>query len=130
MDEIEGIVVVRRPHSDWVYAIRFGEYVKIGTTGDLRGRLNNLPGTILKPNDLDTTDVEPLCAVPGNVEAERLLQLMLSPYRAIGEWFHATDHIVASCRAANTDSQRQMRFKIRDESFDGKTIVPDDEIYF
>jgi hypothetical protein len=116
MDETEGIIVVRRAASDWVYAVRFGSYVKIGSTTDPAGRLRGLPGSILKPDDLDMTDVEPLCAVPGNAETERLLHLMWAPFRAIGEWFHATDHIVETCRAANTDGQRETRFGLQDQT--------------
>lgn len=123
MDETEGIIVVRRAASDWVYAVRFGEYVKIGSTTDPASRLRGLPGTILKPSDLDTTDVEPLCAVPGNAETERLLHLMWVTFRAVGEWFHATDHIVEACRAANTDAQREIRFGLRDQPVLGADVA-------
>jgi hypothetical protein len=116
MDETEGVIVVRRAASDWVYAVRFGGYVKIGSTTDPASRLRGLPGTILKPDDLDTADVEPLCAVPGSAETERLLHLMWAPFRAIGEWFHATDHIVESCRGANTDAQREIRFGLQGQA--------------
>lgn len=122
MDETEGIIVVRRAASDWVYAIRFGGYVKIGSTNDPASRLRGLPGSILKPDDLDTTDIEPLCAVHGNAETERLLHLMWAPFRVVGEWFHATDHIVESCRAANTDWQRETRFRIQNQAPAGVAV--------
>lgn len=123
MDETEGIIVVRRAASDWVYAVRFGAYVKIGSTTDPASRLRGLPGTIIRPDDLDTTDTEPLFAVPGSAETERLLHLMWAQFRVVGEWFYATDHIVETCRAANTDWQRESRFGMRSQALARGTVV-------
>ena len=110
----EDVVVIRRAPSTrtHVYAIRFGSYIKVGMTTDVAQRMRALPGAILKPSDLDRSDVEPLCAVPGGADVERLVHTLLAEERAIGEWFYATPRLVAAFRSMMSDETRTRTFQI------------------
>lgn len=113
--EAEQVIVVRqakRPARTYVYGIRFGRYVKIGTSAEPGDRMRALPGRILKPNDLDLQDVQPLFAVTGDISTERTLHLIFADHRAIGEWFVLPPAIVDQLLAANTDSERAARFAL------------------
>jgi hypothetical protein len=97
----------------YVYAIRFGRYVKIGLTADLPNRLAALPkGVLLVPRDIDAKDREPLCAFPGELETERFLHGWLSDYRAVGEFFELPDELVEKLRQHNSNAERTQMFRI------------------
>jgi hypothetical protein len=71
-------------HDDVIYYVRFGDIVKIGTTRNLRNRLNTYPPTAVL-----------LAVEPGGLrlEAERHAQFAhLLAYR--NEWFFAADELL------------------------------------
>lgn len=82
--------------SSYIYAVRFGRYVKIGTSRNPWQRLLQLKSRfsgVLAPDDLDTNDVQPLFAVPGDMHTEHLIHLLVSEARVIGEWYNLTPRL-------------------------------------
>ena len=112
--DVEQVVLVQRPPAEpmQVYVIRFGQYLKVGVTSDVAQRLRALPGGTLKPPDLDRTDVEPLCAVTGGPDTERMLHSILADARVVGEWFLARPELVAVFRGCMTDEARARAFNL------------------
>lgn len=96
----------------YLYAIRYGRYVKIGYSDSPRDRLRALPGGVrLRPADLElSTEGEPLFAVTGDLTTERLLHRIFSPHRAVGEWFILSEEAIELLRSANSDDQRYIQF--------------------
>jgi hypothetical protein len=74
----------RRQPRHVVYFIRFGDRVKIGTSGDVKRRLQGLP--------LD----EVIGTIPGDATLEREWHARWASIRITGEWFHATDELLAA----------------------------------
>lgn len=91
----------KRPHR-FVYGVRFGRYVKIGTTRTPHIRLRQLTHTSQRgprsPVDLQFDDIEPLFAVAGDHRTERLLHLIFEADRVTGEWFWYRDRIAAAVK--------------------------------
>lgn len=101
------------PSIDYIYAIQFGDYVKIGTTGDPAARMRQLPGGCVVPDDLDPDCVKrPLMAVAGNYDTERLLHSIFEQYRVKGEWFHLPADLVDALIRQNSDEKRASLFKM------------------
>lgn len=97
----------------YIYAIKFGKYVKIGITSNLVTRFRApMHPHVLTPCDLDESHREPLCAFPGELETERFLHGWLSEYRVEGEFFVLPDAVVEKLRQHNTDSQRDQLFQL------------------
>jgi len=75
----------------FVYAIRFGDYIKIGFSNNPPRRLVAIRsgfGCAHYPKGVDLFDVEPLFAVPGTPLTERAFQSALKAHHEGGEWFH------------------------------------------
>lgn len=84
----------------YVYAIRVGAAVKIGCSGSPRDRMAAMStkhgrSAASRPEWVDVTDVEPLFAVPGNKDTERLFHLAFAELLVAGtrEWFHYADRL-------------------------------------
>lgn len=71
-----------------VYFIRFGDRVKIGTSGDVKRRLEGLPYD------------EVIGTIPGDATVERLWHTVWADQRITGEWFHATPELLSAIRQA------------------------------
>lgn len=99
----------------YVYAIRFGKYVKIGCSTQPAARFRALPGTLVKPADLDLLDREPLCAFPGEYETERFFHELFREYRTAGEFFELPEAWVGKLRSCSTDDQRAEQFNLADQ---------------
>lgn len=110
----------------YVYAIRFGKYVKIGCSTDPAHRLRALPGKLRKPVDLDLADREPLCAFPGEFESERFFHMFFSDFRHEGEFFSLPDDQVELLRRCNTDDQRAELFRQAETPLDDVAEVDED----
>lgn len=72
-----------------VYFIRFRDAVKVGTTGDLSARMNDLPWE------------EIIGLAPGGIHVEVKHHRNLRPYRIYGEWFELTDEVVEYIHQVN-----------------------------
>ncbi len=72
----------------WVYALRGGDRIKIGRSSIPDKRIETLRATSPIPLGL-------LVLCPGGAPAERLIHRYLGPWRTHGEWFTATDEVVA-----------------------------------
>ena len=82
----------------WVYFItdNRGEYVKIGVTNSLMGRLSNfIHGLKTKVflHDIDCKSLHIVFAIPGSFELENALHRKFNSDRHKGEWFNFTDEI-------------------------------------
>lgn len=77
--------VPARRGTDWVYYIRFGDRIKIGTSSSLKGRLNSLPHD------------EILALEPGSYAVERQRHRDFARLRIDGqrEWFHDSAYLRA-----------------------------------
>jgi T5orf172 domain len=84
-----------------VYAVRAGDYVKIGVTGDLRRRVAQLRSKhkgCLVPDDFDpTASVDLVGWLYGTGEIEKALQDAFAEYHVVSEWFLWNDKIAAWC---------------------------------
>lgn len=69
-------------HDPIVYFIAFGDRIKIGTTTNLKGRLEAIPHD------------EVLATVPGSFPVERGLHARFAHLRITGEWFHRGDDLM------------------------------------
>jgi hypothetical protein len=81
--EAEARKPLRKPHHV-VYFLRFGERVKIGTSGNLTERLREVPHD------------EVIGTIPGNATVEREWHVRWADIRIKGEWFHATPELLAT----------------------------------
>lgn len=94
--------VPTRQGTDWIYYIRFGDRVKIGTSSNVKARLSTLPYDAL------------LALEPGGVDLERRRHAEFAVHRVPGqrEWFEDTlalrDH-VETLRRAHGDPHDLMR---------------------
>lgn len=81
--------VSSRPKGDVVYFLRAGEFIKVGkATGSARNRVSQLKtGCPFK--------IEIMATVPGGYELERSIHRRFQSSRAHGEWFHATQELIA-----------------------------------
>lgn len=68
----------------FVYFIRLGPYVKIGTSSDVRSRIGALS---LAPGNL-------LAVVPGSFEVERATHRRFGRLRSFREWFYLQDELL------------------------------------
>lgn len=66
-----------------VYYIRFRDVIKIGTTGDLKNRMADIPFE------------EILALEPGDTKLERARHRQFGQYRVHGEWFEIHDDLTA-----------------------------------
>lgn len=99
--------------TSYIYAIQFGDYVKIGTTGDPAARMRQLPGGTKMPDDLDPgCQKRPLMAVPGDYETERLLHSLMDAHRVAGEWFRLPQPAIDALMRQNSDEKRAELFKM------------------
>ncbi|WP_148310117.1 hypothetical protein [Nocardia otitidiscaviarum] len=80
-----------------VYYVRFGPYVKIGWTGNLRNRVRHIPYD-------EIAAVEPGAR---SVELKRHMQFGMD--RHSGEWFHITPELVAHIERMRTSAEKSMR---------------------
>jgi hypothetical protein len=69
--------------TQFVYYVRFGDRIKIGTTSRLADRLANIPHD------------EVLAVEPGDVELERQRHNEFAEHHIKGEWFAAHPHLLA-----------------------------------
>lgn len=85
--DVVGAVILERPNDldprGYVYFITDGEYVKIGSTADLKSRLNSL----------QTANARPLTLLKyveckDRFETERQFHDVFSRFRVNGEWFN------------------------------------------
>ncbi len=93
---------------NYIYAVRFGPYVKIGTTTDPVARLRQLRGRhrgTLSPDDLSVDEVEPLFVVQGDYRTEHLIHCLFTEDRVLGEWYQWTPRIETWVRSLD-DSYR------------------------
>lgn len=75
--------------STYVYAIRFGDYVKIGYSSDPTSRMRQLASrsdSTLRPDH--NSQPQPIMAVPGDRRTEHMLHLAFDAERHIGEYYH------------------------------------------
>lgn len=83
----------------YVYAVRFGQYVKIGTSTNpaerLRALKSNHRGGTLHPRGLTEDDVQPMFAVAGDERTEHVLHTLFDSNRVIGEWYNWTPEMDA-----------------------------------
>ena len=94
-------VLTETPLEERVYFIRGASTgaIKIGYTTDLNGRFNALQGA-------SSETLEVLCAVNGDRELEARFHKRFADCRIRGEWFEATDELLAfiaqieACRGA------------------------------
>jgi len=63
-----------------IYFVKVGKRVKIGYSEDVASRLCQLQTGSSEPLTL-------LGTVPGNMQLEKAIHVLLSPYRVQGEWF-------------------------------------------
>jgi hypothetical protein len=82
----------RRKPRHVVYFVRFGDRVKIGTSGNLAERL------LVIPHD------EVIGTIPGDVKVERQWHLVWADHRIVGEWFQATPELLAAIHQALTEA--------------------------
>jgi hypothetical protein len=80
----EAAALRRRP--PFVYFIRSGPFIKIGTTRNLRHRLNNIQTSHPTPLSLAGS-------VAGDARLERELHRRFAPLRVNGEWFREVDEL-------------------------------------
>lgn len=69
----------------FVYFIRLGPYVKIGTSSDVRGRIGALS---LAPGNL-------LAVIPGTYDVEKATHKRFADMRAFREWFYLQDELLS-----------------------------------
>jgi hypothetical protein len=89
--EAEARKPLRKPRHV-VYFARFGDRVKIGTSGNLAERM-----TVIPHDELIGT-------IPGDATVERQWHTVWADTRITGEWFHATDELLAAIRQAVTEA--------------------------
>lgn len=72
-----------------VYFARVGDYVKIGTSTRVAGRLGDIKSDVSrKPEDLDTSQrIDLLADIPGDRSLEAWVHEDLAALRVAGEWF-------------------------------------------
>jgi T5orf172 domain len=87
------IEVDRSKGQPFVYFIRLGPYVKIGTSSDVRGRIGALS---LAPGNL-------LAVIPGSFEVEKSAHKRFSALRAFREWFYLQDELLAYVKDLQRD---------------------------
>jgi hypothetical protein len=76
----------------YVYAVRFGPYLKIGISENPKRRIMQFgfPSTQqAQPSDVRNYPAEPIFAVAASAKVERILHAIFAPYRITGEWFSA-----------------------------------------
>lgn len=81
-----------------LYVISDGQYVKIGVAADPEARRKQLSSSgdkTLAPADVDRKNLTLLHAASDAVAMERVVHSALAEHQAVGEWFHATDPVVA-----------------------------------
>jgi hypothetical protein len=72
-----------------IYVATWGDLVKIGSSRDPEARVRQLPyGSAQTPRYAGFPVL--IGWVNGDLGVERLLHAALSPYQAIGEWYHAS----------------------------------------
>lgn len=76
------------PQEGWVYFIRGGEWIKIGYTRSARERIKKMVTDA--PVELKILHVE-----PGTFKIEKLYHRHFAALRTRGEWFRATDELMA-----------------------------------
>lgn len=84
-------------YGPYVYFIRHGEFIKIGSSINPEGRLNQLrranDGTI--KSGISHGEPELVGCYPGSVRDERLLHRQFAHLRVVGEWFKLTEEMGA-----------------------------------
>ena len=71
-----------------IYFVRAGDRIKIGITGEIKGRLAKMKSDSSVPLELLGSRV-------GGLGAERALHVKFAAHKVHGEWFQATAEIVA-----------------------------------
>lgn len=79
----------------FVYFIRWGEYMKIGTSINPARRLDQIfrftSGTIGPPGQIGYPEL--VASIPGNARDERNLHRRFAAHRTTGEWFLLSDEL-------------------------------------
>ncbi len=81
-DQFKPPRVVKQPAAGWVYAIRFGDRVKVGYTTDPETRMRNLPHE------------QVLAMVHGTRADEKAWHDLLADFHVTGEWFQAHHEVL------------------------------------
>jgi len=81
-----------------VYFLECGDFVKIGYSTDIAGRIETLqPGAPQK--------LKLIARMPGTMRTERALHEKFSHLRECGEWFSMTDEVWTFLKAMRNESQ-------------------------
>lgn len=78
--------------AQYVYAVRFGPYLKVGLTENPKRRITQFGFQSTKqaqPADVRSYLAEPIFAIEADLTVERILHAILAPYRLTGEWYSA-----------------------------------------
>jgi len=90
-EEIATILSIREPRLDVVYYIEFGDRIKIGTSGNLRSRLQALPHDRV------------LAIERGGQHLEHRRHVQFAHLRVTGEWFTKGEALLAHIATLRTD---------------------------
>lgn len=117
-----------------VYFAHCGQYVKIGFSSYPERRARRMfGGSILTvPADLDTSQPVHLLRVIAEciVKDERALHDRFAEYRAAGEWFRATDDLLAQIADLDYTPIRKLRNRARRENRPRKWGKPHDHTFY
>ena len=87
-------------HSDVLYFIRAGDFVKIGRTSDLDGRMKTLQ--VGCPHE-----IEEATGFSGCGSEERVVHTRLAAHKVRGEWFRWHDGIQAEMRRLSAKARQK-----------------------
>lgn len=82
----------RMPRAQYVYAVRFGPYLKVGLSEDPKKRITQFGFAATKgnqPPDVRAYKAEPVFAVRADLTVERVVHAILAAHRICGEWYSA-----------------------------------------
>jgi hypothetical protein len=94
-------------HRPVTYYLRFRDLIKIGWTGSLTGRLEDIPHD------------EVMAVEPGGIEVERARHAQFRTLRAHGEWFYAREPLLGHIAAVGMTLQERpspLDLKIPDDT--------------
>lgn len=105
------VLECREDLGPFVYFIRWGEYMKIGTSINPERRLDQLfrfnSGTIGPPAQFGYPEL--VACIPGNARDERQLHRRFAAHRTTGEWFLLNDELR---EAASEAAAQQMSIEL------------------
>ena len=92
----------------FVYYARQGDYIKIGSSGNVTQRMRDLARELnTRPRDLPLGPVQLLATHAGGRRSERTLHRRFKHLRVRGEWFRATPDLLAHISRIKPSKEHQ-----------------------